>query len=73
MQIGSGGPLNPLPPHLQGHRADPAEPRPDSTKSAQRAAVRDLRATQTVLAATDSGQAAPRRNLPRGSLIDIVV
>jgi hypothetical protein len=73
MQIGSGGTLNPVPPHLQGHRADPVEPRPEATKSAQRAAVRDLRTTQTVLAGADVGQAAPRRNLPRGSLIDIVV
>ena len=72
MQIGQGGSL-PASSGIQNVRPDAAT-RPDSPRAqALEAARAALKRVPAVAADAEPAQAAPRRNLPRGTLVNITV
>jgi len=71
MQVAPGGILQQLVSGVAGTRPDASPQRPETAAAPRAATIRDVRDARPVL--TSSEPAQPRRNLPRGSLIDIKV
>jgi hypothetical protein len=72
MQIGQGGSLPPSS-GTHGPRADASAPRHDARPQSVEAARAAPRRVAPVASGADPASAAPRRNLPRGTLVNITV
>jgi hypothetical protein len=73
MQIGPSGSL-PASSNVQAPRPEPSHPRPDSPRAQASEVAREAQKRVPAVAAHgEAEQAPPRRNLPRGTLVNITV